>query len=82
MRPSSLLAAFAGTPTPATYGGLIDAVSNRLLQMTLPDAQRVALAGFFGKTPAGPVGAKDPAIDWMFPYLMAMLLNSPTFALR
>ncbi|WP_030436811.1 DUF1800 domain-containing protein [Actinoplanes subtropicus] len=82
VRPPSLLAAFAGTPTPATYGALIDATSLRLLQTTLPDPQREALAGFFGKTTASPVGAKDPAIDWMFPYLMAMLLNSPTFALR
>jgi uncharacterized protein (DUF1800 family) len=82
VRPPSLVAAFAGTSTPATYGALIDAVSNRLLQMTLPGAQRDALADFFGKTPASPVKAKDPAIDWMFPYLMAMLLNSPTFALR
>jgi uncharacterized protein (DUF1800 family) len=82
VRPASLVTAFAGAPTPATYGALIDAVSNRLLQMTLPGAQREALAGFFGKTPASPVKAKDPAIDWMFPYLMAMLLNSPTFALR
>jgi hypothetical protein len=82
VRPASLVAAFAGATTPATYGALIDAVSNRLLQITLPGAQREALAGFFGKTPASPVKAKDPAIDWMFPYLMAMLLNSPTFALR
>jgi uncharacterized protein (DUF1800 family) len=82
VRPASLVAAFAGSPTPATYGALIDAVSRRLLQMTLPDTQREALASFFGKTPASPVKAKDPAIDWMFPYLMAMLLNSPTFALR
>jgi len=82
VRPPSLLAAFAGSPTPTTYGALIDAASNRLLQTTLPESQRTALAGFFGKTPAGPIGAKDPAIDWMFPYLMAMLLNSPTFALR
>jgi uncharacterized protein (DUF1800 family) len=82
VRPSSLVAAFAGTTAPATYGALIDATSNRLLQMTLPDAQREALAGFFGKATASPVKAKDPAIDWMFPYLMAMLLNSPTFALR
>jgi uncharacterized protein (DUF1800 family) len=82
VRPSSMVAAFAGTTTPATYGALIDAVSNRLLQITLPAAQREALAGFFGKTSASPVKAKDPGIDWMFPYLMAMLLNSPTFALR
>jgi uncharacterized protein (DUF1800 family) len=82
VRPSSLVTAFAGPVTPATYGALVDAVSNRLLQMTLPNAQREALAGFFGKTTASPVKAKDPAIDWMFPYLMAMLLNSPTFALR
>jgi uncharacterized protein (DUF1800 family) len=82
VRPASLVAAFAGTTMPATYGAMIDVVSDRLLQTTLPDSQRAALAGFFGKTTASPVGAKDPAIDWMFPYLMAMLLNSPTFALR
>jgi uncharacterized protein (DUF1800 family) len=82
VRPSSPVVSFAGTAAPATYGALIDAVSNRLLQMTLPGPQREAVAAFFGKTTASPVKAKDPAVDWMFPYLMAMLLNSPTFALR
>ena len=82
VRPASLLTSFAGTGLPATYGVLIDAVSNRLLQMTLPGAQREAIAGFWGKTPASPVKANDPAVGWMFPYLLTMLLNSPTFALR
>ena len=40
VRPSSLLTTFAGTSAPATYGALIDAVSTRLLQVTVPPAQR------------------------------------------
>jgi uncharacterized protein (DUF1800 family) len=81
VRPSSLLSEFAGG-VPATYGQLIDNVATRLLGRTLAADHTRALAAFYGKTPAGRFTSKDPAASWMFPYLMAMVLNSPSFALR
>nr|WP_296071557.1 DUF1800 domain-containing protein [uncultured Actinoplanes sp.] len=65
-----------------TYGELIDSVSVRLLGCTLGTRQREALAAFYGKTTTTRLKPADPALGWLFPYLMAMLLNSPSFARR
>ena len=46
------------------------------------DEFSAALAAFYGKTPASPLKAGDAAAGWAFPYLPALLLNSPYFALR
>ncbi|MFI5494729.1 DUF1800 domain-containing protein [Actinoplanes sp. NPDC051859] len=81
-RPSSLVSAFAGATRPATYGALIDAVATRLLGRSVAPAHAEALAAFFGKKLASPLRAGDAAADWQFPWLMALLLNSPYFALR
>ncbi|WP_239082132.1 DUF1800 domain-containing protein [Actinoplanes teichomyceticus] len=81
VKPANLLTGMIGA-TPATYGALIDATATRLLGTTLDEGQRAALAAFYGKTPASLLKYNDPAVGWMYPYLMAMLLNSPTFALR
>ncbi|MEU4162789.1 DUF1800 domain-containing protein [Actinoplanes sp. NPDC026670] len=80
-RPANLLTGMVGT-LPATYGALIEATSARLLGIAPAAAQTAALAEFYGKTPASPLKANDPAAGWMYPYLMGMLLNSPSFALR
>ena len=82
VRPESPLREFVGGPLPATHGALIDAVSTRLIGGTLPRSSVEALARFFDRTAASPLKASDPAVGWKFPYLMAMLLNSPSFALR
>ncbi len=68
--------------SPGTYGELIDAVAVRLLGRTMTPRQTTALAKFYGKTPATVLKPRDPVTGWMFPYLMAMLLNSPSFALK
>ena len=81
VRPPSPVQEYAGG-IPATYGALIDAVSVRLLGRTLARPAVEALAAFFGKNPAAALKPTDPATGWLFPYLMAMLLNSPSFALR
>ncbi|KUL29557.1 DUF1800 domain-containing protein [Actinoplanes awajinensis] len=81
VKPASLLIGMIGA-APATYGALIDATAVRLLGTTLTAAQNAALATFYGKAPSSQLKANDPAAGWMYPYLMAMLLNSPTFALR
>jgi uncharacterized protein (DUF1800 family) len=80
-RPESLVTAFAGA-VPATYGALIDAVATRVVGRTLAPAHTAALAAFYGKTPAAALRANDAAAGWAFPYLVALLLNSPYFALR
>ncbi|WP_436526623.1 DUF1800 domain-containing protein [Actinoplanes sp. HUAS TT8] len=81
VKPADLLAGTIGA-RPATYGALIDAGAKRLLGVTLGAEQTAALASFYGKTPASPLKSNDPAAGWMYPYLMAMLLNAPNFALR
>ncbi|MFI1989653.1 DUF1800 domain-containing protein [Actinoplanes sp. NPDC020271] len=81
VKPADLLTGMIGA-RPATYGALIDATAKRLLGVTLGGEQTAALAGFYGKTPAAPLKYNDPAVGWMYPYLMTMLLNSPNFALR
>ncbi|GAA2889562.1 hypothetical protein Acy02nite_58120 [Actinoplanes cyaneus] len=81
VRPADLLTGMIGA-RPATYGALIDATARRLLGVTLGGEQTAALASFYGKTPASPLKYNDPAVGWMYPYLMAMLLNAPNFALR
>ncbi len=81
VRPANLVTGMVGA-LPATYGALINALGVRLLGMAPPAKHVAALAEFYGKTPASPLKAGDPAAGWMFPYLMGMLLNSPSFALR
>ncbi|MGX6605859.1 DUF1800 domain-containing protein [Micromonosporaceae bacterium Da 78-11] len=82
IRPTSLITEFVGPALPATYGALVDVVATRLLGRPLVSRHTEALAGFFGKTAGARLKSTDPAVGWMFPYLMAMLLNSPSFALR
>jgi hypothetical protein len=76
-RPSSYVVG-----SPATYGELIDGVALRLLGRTMTPRQTTALAKFFGRIPGSALKPKDPVNGWQFPYLMAMLLNSPSFALK
>jgi uncharacterized protein (DUF1800 family) len=81
VRPANLLTGMVGT-LPATYGALIEATAVRLLGVAPTAKQTAALAAFYGRTPASPVRSNDPVTGWMYPYLMGMLLNSPSFALR
>jgi uncharacterized protein (DUF1800 family) len=81
VRPANLLTGMVGA-LPATYGALIEATAVRLLGIA-PTAKQIAvLADFYGRTPAAPLRSNDPVAGWMYPYLMGMLLNSPSFALR
>lgn len=81
VRPTNLPAGMVGA-LPATYGALITATAVRLLGIAPTAPQTAALAEFYGKTPTSPLKANDPVAGWMYPYLMGMLLNSPSFALR
>ncbi|MEV4641518.1 DUF1800 domain-containing protein [Actinoplanes sp. NPDC049548] len=81
-RPASLVKDLVGSTLPATYGGLIDVLATRLVGRTLAPQHTAALTAFFGKTPASPLKAGDGAAGWLFPYLVALVLDSPYFALR
>lgn len=80
--PSTLRRPKAPTTLPATYGALIDTTATALLGRKLPAAQATAIAGFFGKTRASALRRGDDAVGWAYPHLQALLLNSPSFALR
>jgi uncharacterized protein (DUF1800 family) len=82
VRPASPATDFAGGTLPATYGALIDAVATRLVGRAVSAEHTTALAAFYGKTPVTRLKATDAAATWAFPYLAALLLNSPYFALR
>ncbi|WP_238547289.1 DUF1800 domain-containing protein [Actinoplanes friuliensis] len=80
-RPANLAQELIGE-LPATYGALIDALARRLLGRTLPAAHTTALAAFFGKTSATVLKPADAAVGWRLPQLVALILNSPFFAVR
>jgi uncharacterized protein (DUF1800 family) len=81
VRPPSLVADLAG-PLPATYGPLIHTLAERLLGRRLSAEHTEAVAAFWGKTSGSRLRSGDRAVGWAFPYLVALLLNSPSFALR
>jgi uncharacterized protein (DUF1800 family) len=81
-RPADLRKALIGPSRPATYGKLIDAVAKRLVGRTLKAAHSRALADFYGKSPASTLHSGDPVLSYTFPHLVAMILNSPYYAVR
>lgn len=80
-RPASLVAHLL-PEVPATYGALADALARRLTGATLTAEHRLALTEFFGKQPESPLLARHGALGWQFPYLVALVLNSPYFSIR
>ncbi|HEY0534012.1 MAG TPA: DUF1800 domain-containing protein [Actinoplanes sp.] len=77
-RPADLVKSLVPVP-PATFGALVDALAVRLTGVKLPPAQTAAALSVAGKLPTSPV---DKSLDGAAPYLIAMVLNSPTFQLR
>jgi uncharacterized protein (DUF1800 family) len=80
-RPANLALDLLGA-LPGTYGGLVDALARRLFGRTLPAADTAALAAYFGKTTGTALKPADAAVGWRFPQLVALMLNSPYFAVR
>jgi uncharacterized protein (DUF1800 family) len=77
-RPASLVKALVPV-LPGTFGALVDALAVRLTGTRLPPAHAAAALSVAGKLPTSPV---DKSLDGAAPYLIAMVLNSPTFQLR
>lgn len=67
---------------PATYGELVDLVSDRLIQQRMRGAHRDAVLTFFGKTAASPLSENDGIVRWQFGDLLSLVLDSPYHALR
>jgi uncharacterized protein (DUF1800 family) len=80
-RPASLRAALVPA-VPATYGGLVDALALRLVGTKLSAAHTAALAAYFGKSAGTALKSTDPALNANFPYLVALILDSPYFLVR
>ena len=72
---------------PATYGALLDVLSNRLLQRPLPARQKSAICAFLSDewttiTPAKALPKDSVALGWRLPFVVALLLDSPQHAVR
>jgi uncharacterized protein (DUF1800 family) len=77
-RPADLLRSLVPVRA-ATYGALLDALAVRLTGTKLPPAHTAAALSVAGKVPTSPL---DKSLAGVTPYLIAMVLDSPTFQLR
>lgn len=66
---------------PGTYGGLVDALATRLIGGRLPAAHTAAVLSVANRVPASPLHG-DRALAGVAPYLIALVLDSPSFQLR
>jgi len=80
-RPADLVKALVPV-LPATYGALVVAVANRLIGVPLPAAHLAAVLSVAGKTPTSPLTAKELSTNGIFPFIVALVLDSPSFQLR
>jgi uncharacterized protein (DUF1800 family) len=79
VRYQKLPAYLLGATMPTTRGALIDILTARLLPgVKVASAHRAALIGFLGAD--GPLQNGD--VTWLFPVLVAMVLNSPYWSVR
>ena len=67
---------------PKTHGALVDALAKRLVFRTLPAAQRDAVLAFLGVAAATPLDEDDAAVGWRLPYLVALILDTPSHGIR
>jgi hypothetical protein len=81
VRPS-LKKRFVPKPLPDTYGELLGHMARRLVHRPLPPDHRDAVLGFFGKTAGSRLRSGDEAIGWRLPYLVALILDSPSHLIR
>ncbi|MFF5084895.1 DUF1800 domain-containing protein [Actinoplanes sp. NPDC000266] len=80
-RPADLLKSLVPT-LPKTYGALVDALAVRLIGSKLPAAHTAAVLSVAGKLPTSPLTASDKSLAGHAPYLIALVLDSPSFQLR
>ncbi|MCA2212106.1 DUF1800 domain-containing protein [Jidongwangia harbinensis] len=81
VRPANMLTALVPV-RPATYGGLVDALSRRLLGVTMRPEHVAAVLTVAGKRPGSALTSTDTSVTGSLPYLVALVLDSPYFQLR
>jgi uncharacterized protein (DUF1800 family) len=80
-RPADLLKSLVPV-LPGTWGGLIDALATRLIGTPLPAAHTAAVLSVAGKLPTGLLTGTDKSLAGNVPYLVALVLDAPSFQLR
>ncbi|MFG1604525.1 DUF1800 domain-containing protein [Actinoplanes sp. NPDC049265] len=81
VRPAGMLTSLVPV-LPATYGALVDALARRLVGTTLPAAHTEAVLSVAGKLPTSSLSSSDKSLAGSLPYLIALILDAPTFSLR
>ncbi|NAZ83527.1 DUF1800 family protein [Kineococcus sp. R8] len=67
---------------PSTWGGLVDALALRLIGSPLGAEERAALLQYTGRGAGTPLGPGDRWVQENLQYLVALVLDSPTFCTR
>jgi uncharacterized protein (DUF1800 family) len=80
-RPSDMLKHLVPV-LPGTWGALVDKLAVRLAGAPLPATHTAAVLSVAGKLPTSPLTATDKSLAGHLPYLVALVLDSPTFQLR
>ncbi|WP_067501015.1 DUF1800 domain-containing protein [Actinoplanes sp. TFC3] len=80
-RPADLLTSLVPV-LPRTYGDLVDALAVRLTGAKLPVAHTAAVLSVAGKLPTSSLTSSDKALAGHVPYLVALVLDAPSFQLR
>ncbi|MBM2620161.1 DUF1800 domain-containing protein [Actinoplanes sp. LDG1-06] len=80
-RPADMLKSLVPT-LPGTYGALVDALATRLVGTKLPAQHTAAVLSVAGKLPTSPLTASDKSLAGHAPYLIALVLDAPSFQLR
>lgn len=80
-RPADLLKSLVPV-LPATYGALVDALATRLVGTKLPAAHTAAVLSVASKLPNTVLTSKDKSLPGAAAYLIALVLDSPSFQLR
>jgi hypothetical protein len=74
---------FFGSKLPKTYGALVDVMAKTLVFRKLAPAHRSAVLAFVEKADTDSVNENDPFLrDWRFPYLVALILDTPYHGIR
>ena len=81
VRPADLLKSLVPV-LPGTYGALVDALAVRLTGTKLPAAHTAAVLSVAGKLPTSVLSSSDKSLAGHAPYLIALVLDAPTFQLR
>ena len=81
--PESWVRRLLGSKLPKTWGAVVDTLAKRLVYRPLSTAHRRAVLAFIGKASGDNVSEDDQWLqDWRFPYLIALILDSPYHGTR